>query len=130
MMMSLDYFIFNLNTVPYQSQQRSTAQRLQQHIAIGSAVNYQNLGVGEDKQTLSGILYPAITGGPDSLDELRNMQDAGEAYILIDGQGNVLGEWFIESVESTSTEFFKDGAPQKIEFTLTLLNSHTYAASA
>ncbi len=124
MMMALGDFIFELGTVPYQSQQRSGSQRLAENLPAAGNPSYQALGRGADRLTLPGVLYPEVTGAPESLDELREMMNTGEPYLMIDGQGFVQGYWFIESIDETRSELYNDGSPQKIEFTLRLTYSY------
>ena len=80
----------------------------------------QFLGVNEEKITLSGVLMPEITGGKLSLMALNLMADEGKAWPLLEGSGTIYGMFVVNSVSETHTEFFSNGAPRKIEFTLTL----------
>ena len=48
------------------------------------------------------------------------MADSGMAWTLIDGEGYIYGLWVIESVTEDKSEFFKDGAARKIDFSLAL----------
>ncbi|MCW8966889.1 MAG: phage tail protein [Candidatus Pacearchaeota archaeon] len=123
MMAALGMFVFKLDTVPFQKLQRTTNWRWATNSRIGKRPSYQNLGPGEDAITLSGVLLPEITGGRTSLDALRAMADSGMAWTLIDGEGYIYGLWVIESVTEDRSEFFKDGAARKIEFSLALKRS-------
>ena len=69
---------------------------------------------------LSGVLLPEVTGGPVSLDMLRQMGDSGEAFPLIQGDGVMRGSFVIEGISTTRSEFFDDGAARKIEFSIKL----------
>ncbi|KTH45432.1 phage tail protein, partial [Enterobacter hormaechei] len=81
---------------------------------------YQYLGEGETSRTLSGVLYPEITGGRLSLTTVELMADEGRAWPLIDGTGMIHGMYVIDKVTHTHTELFSDGAARKIEFSLSL----------
>ncbi len=48
------------------------------------------------------------------------MGDAGDAYVLVDGAGNVYGAFTIDSLNETQTYHTAEGIPRKIEFSLTL----------
>ena len=120
MMAALGMFVFKLDTVPFQKLQRTTNWRWVTNSRIGKRPSYQNLGPGEDAINLSGVLLPEITGGRTSLDALRAMADSGMAWTLIDGEGYIYGLWVIESVTEDKSEFFKDGAARKIDFSLAL----------
>lgn len=120
MLMSLGQFKFELKTTPFQQKQRNTDQRFASNNRVGQRAAHQHLGAGDDKITLSGVLYPGITGGQTSLDQLREMADLGEPKIMVDGNGHVHGWWLIESMSETGTVFFQDGTPRKIDFSLSL----------
>ncbi|MGT6381228.1 phage tail protein, partial [Escherichia coli] len=44
----------------------------------------------------------------------------GKAWPLIEGSGTIYGMYVIEGLNQTKTEFFRDGMPRRIEFTLSL----------
>ncbi|WP_459177587.1 phage tail protein [Ewingella americana] len=120
MMLVLGLFVFQLQTIPYQSLQRDVDYRWPTNNRIGLRPLPQFLGVNEEKITLSGVLLPEITGGKLSLMALNLMADQGMAWPLLEGSGTIYGLFVINSVSETHTEFFPDGAPRKIEFTLML----------
>lgn len=119
-MMAFGYFIFNLYTVPYQSQQQEREWRHAAHDRVGARPAYQFLGPGEESMTLSGTLMPELSGGRVSLELLTKMADTGQAYPLIEGSGVFHGMFVASSISQTRTEFFSDGAARKIEFTVKL----------
>lgn len=80
----------------------------------------QFLGPENDMLTLSGVLMPEITGGRLSLLALEQMAEQGKAWPLIEGSGTIYGMYVIEGLNQTKTEFFRDGMPRRIEFTLSL----------
>ncbi|AVF35114.1 phage tail protein [Rahnella sikkimica] len=120
MMLTLGLFVFQLQTVPYQSLQRDVVYRWPVNNRVGLRPLPQFLGVNEEKITLSGVLMPEITGGKLSLLALNLMADQGKAWPLLEGSGTIYGMFVVNSVSETHTEFFSNGAPRKIEFTLTL----------
>ena len=63
MMLALGMFVFMRQTLPYQSMQRSADYSWASNSRIGKRDAFQYLGEGEDKITLSGDLYPELTGG-------------------------------------------------------------------
>jgi hypothetical protein len=119
-MLTLGLFVFQLQTVPYQSLQRDVDYRWPANNRVGLRPLPQFLGVNEEKITLSGVLMPEITGGRLSLMALNLMADEGKAWPLLEGSGTIYGMFVVNSVSETHTEFFSNGAPRKIEFTLTL----------
>lgn len=51
---------------------------------------------------------------------LEQMAEQGKAWPLIEGSGTIYGMYVIEGLNQTKTEFFRDGMPRRIEFTLSL----------
>jgi len=119
-MMALGLFVFALGTVPYQQLQRQRQWRHPSSSRIGRRPARQFVGPGDDTITLSGMLYPEITGGKVSMALLATMADTGKAWPLIEGSGTVYGLYVIEELSETGTVFFPDGSPRKIEFSITL----------
>ncbi|WP_348828139.1 phage tail protein [Halomonas sp. RT37] len=113
-------FVFQTRSIPYQELQRSTQWRHASQSRVGDRPAYQFVGPGADTITLSGTLLPEFTGGRLDLDEIRDMADEGKAWPLVEGTGRQYGLWVITGVNETSSTFFRDGAAQKIEFTITL----------
>ncbi|WP_323855952.1 phage tail protein [Xenorhabdus koppenhoeferi] len=87
---------------------------------IGARPAFQFMGPDNDTLTLSGALYPEITGGRLSLLTLELMAESGKAWSFLDGSGTIYGMFIIESLDQTKSEFFIDGAARKIDFTVTL----------
>lgn len=48
------------------------------------------------------------------------MADTGEAYVLVDGAGNVYGAYVIAELNETQSYHTADGTPRRIEFQLTI----------
>lgn len=119
-MMALGLFIFELRTAPYQQLQRQTAWRHPSNSRVGQRPARQFVGPGDDSITLSGTLFPEVTGGRVSLAMLRAMAETGRAWPLIQGDGKIYGEFVIEDMSETSSLFFSDGAARQIDFSLKL----------
>ncbi|WP_449649220.1 phage tail protein [Rahnella aceris] len=120
MMLTLGLFVFQLQTVPYQSLQRNVDYRWPSNSRVGQRPALQFLGVNEEKITLSGVMMPEITGGRISLLALHLMADEGKAWPLLEGTGTIYGMFVVNSISETHTEFFSDGSARSIEFSLTL----------
>lgn len=120
MMMALGLFVFATATLPYQQLQRTTSWRHPSNSRLGRRPARQFLGPGDDSITLSGTLYPELTGGRVSLAMVRAMAETGRAWPLIEGSGAFYGLWVIESVDETGSVFFADGSARKIDFSLKL----------
>lgn len=120
MMMALGLYVFGLHTVPYQQLQRQMSWRHPSVSRVGKRPARQFTGPGDDSITLSGVLYPELTGGKISLMALTAMADEGKSWPLIEGTGLFYGLFVIEEVSQTDSIFFPDGSPRKIEFSLKL----------
>lgn len=120
MMLTLGLFVFQLQTLPYQSLQQSLDYRWPSNNRIGERGAYQFLGIGEDKITLSGVLLPEITGGALSMLALKTMAELGKAWPLIGGDGAIYGMYVVASMTQTQSVFFADGSARRIEFSMTL----------
>ncbi|CAE6784507.1 hypothetical protein R69658_04230 [Paraburkholderia aspalathi] len=120
MLMSLDQFVFGLETAAYQELQRRTSWKHPTTPRVGSRPARQFTGAGDDTITLSGLLAPNQFGKLQSLTELRDMADAGDAYVLVDGAGRVYGAFVIEGMSEGQTLHTKDGTPRRIDFSIEL----------
>ncbi|WP_195848366.1 phage tail protein [Providencia sp. wls1921] len=119
-MAALGLFVFELRTTPFQAMQREHQFRFGYHNRIGKRPSYQFLGPSNDPITLSGTLYPELTGGKFSLLALQAMAETGKAWSFIGGDGTIYGMYVIESLSENKSDFFEDSAARKIEFTLTI----------
>lgn len=120
MMMALGLFVFATQTLPYQQLQRTTSWRHPSNSRLGMRPARQFMGPGDDSITLSGTLYPELTGGRVSLAMVRAMAETGMSWPLIEGSGAFYGLWVIESIDETGSVFFSDGSARKIDFSLKL----------
>ena len=91
MLMVLGLFVFERRTLLHQSMQYSKDYRWVSNDRIGKPPAYQYLGEGETSRTLSGVLYPEITGGRLSLTAIELMANEGRAWPVIDGTGMIHG---------------------------------------
>ncbi|OCF95519.1 hypothetical protein A9G08_11430 [Gilliamella sp. wkB195] len=120
MMMCYGFFVFSLKTIPYQTQEENKDWRFPSNSRVNQRSALQFIGRDNETINLYGVLYPELTGGRLSLALLERMADLGYAWPLIEGTGIPLGFYVMTNLKKTKTEFFKDGAPRKIEFTISL----------
>lgn len=120
MMMCLGFFVFSLKGIPFQEMARESAWRHVGNDPIGLRAKLQSLGPGEDTITLSGELRPEITGGSITLAALRIMGDTGKSFVLLDGSGRIYGMFKITNLSESQKEFFSNGQPKAISFSLSL----------
>lgn len=119
-MMRLGSFDFGLDTAAYQEFQRSTAYTWATLPRFGKDDALQSTGKGADTVVLPGVIYPEFVGGTFQLDDLRALADEQVPQIMIDGRGNMLGQWVIEEVEERGSIFGPAGVALKQEFTVKL----------
>lgn len=120
-MMALGMFVFSLPTLAYQEQQRKSGWRHARNGRVGAIDATQFLGRENDKISLSGAAYAELMAGRASLDQLRGMAAEGKAWPLVDGTGRVHGAFVITDIDEGLKEFFPDGTPRKIDFSIELL---------
>lgn len=120
MMMVYGMFVFTLRTVPYQQLQHSQEWRHVKNERVNKSAAWQYIGPGDDNITLSGVLYPEITGGNLSLAALETIGFSGRPWPLIEGGGWIYGMYVMTRLERGKTEFDRYGQAKKIEFTISL----------
>lgn len=119
-MLTLGGYTFGLDTAAFQELNRSTEWNWPKQDVFGSRPVLQFTGWGEDTITLPGVIFPEHWGGTGQLDALRALGDGRAPQILIDGRGNILGEWVITSVQERQSVFAQRGVARRQEFTVTL----------
>ena len=119
MMMIYGMFVFQLSTLPHQQIQQSRNWRHVKNERINRSASWQYIGAGGDTITLSGLLYPEITGGEVSLTALTSQAYVGRPWPLIDGVGQIYGMYVITGLNTTRSELDRYGRARKIEFTVT-----------
>lgn len=105
MMLALGMFVFMRQTLPYQTLQRDAEYRWPSNSRVGKRDAFQFLGVGEEKITLAGVLYPEVTGGRMTMTTIRLMAEEGRAWPLLDGTGMIYGMYVINNVSDTGSVF-------------------------
>lgn len=126
-MMALGTFRFGVNRAAYQTFHRTAQFRWEKLDRIGRAPALQYLGPDADEISLEGVIYPHFKGGLRQVELMRLAGRVGQPFILVDGLGWVWERWVIAGVEETKSVFLANGAPRKIEFSLTL---RAYGADA
>lgn len=119
-MMALGTYRFGIGRGAYQTFARSASWRWEQVDRIGRAPAQQYLGPGADEISLEGVIYPHFKGGLRQVELMRATAGTGRPMILVDGMGWVWQRWVITAVEERKSVFLADGAPRKIEFSMSL----------
>lgn len=119
-MMRLGSFGFGITTAAYQELQRKTAYKWASNERFGKDDALQATGYGPDTISLPGVVFPEFFSGTEQVQALRDLAEQLEPQTLIDGRGNMLGQWVIEEVEERGTIFGPQGVALKQEFTVSL----------
>lgn len=124
MLMALGSFIFELKTAAFNTCKKSYEYRWASTDVVGNPPILQALGKGADKCALEGIIFPSQVGYISMLgkpmDELKSLAEEQKAVLMVDGTGNIHGNWVIKQVDETGNYFDKFGNPRKIEFKVAL----------
>lgn len=120
MMMALGFFVFMLKTIPFQQLDENRKWRFASNNRMGKRPSLQFLGPDSDTIVLTGVLMPSVTGGRLSLVALELMANSGKGWPLIRGDGTIYGMFVISEITKKETSLHTNGAPRKIDFTITL----------
>lgn len=119
-LLTLGMFIFGMDTLAFSELQRMKGWRHATSERFGARAASQYVGPGEDNITLSGVLVPEIAGSYGAIDRLVEMADTGDNWPLVDGSGNVLGNYRIVKVDQRHQVIMAGGKPRKIDFAIDL----------
>jgi phage protein U len=84
----------------------------------------QFTGPNETTKELRGVSMPVYFGGIDQIPKLRTLADKGEPMLLVCTDAmisEILGLWCIRSINETRSLLMDQAIPQKIEYSITLV---------
>ena len=111
-------FYFNLDTAAFNELRRQTEFRWASQERLSRRPAQQAVGVGEDKLSLKGVIFPAFKGGLKQLDTLRSIGGQLLPLNLTTGYGVVLGTWCLRSMDEEQGALLAGGIPRKQTFSL------------
>ncbi|WP_459205921.1 phage tail protein [Pseudomonas sp. MLB6B] len=111
-------YYFNLDTAAFDELRRQTSFKWAGQERLTRSIAQQAVGLGEDKLTLKGAIFPGFKGGLKQLNTLRSIGRALQPVGLTTGYGEVLGTWCLLSVEEEQSNLLAGGIPRKQAFTL------------
>lgn len=117
---SLGMFVFGLDRPNYDELQRRTDWRWEGTPRYGARDALQFTGPGRDSITLNGKLIPEIAGSYSDLDTLREMGGSGEVYPLTLGDGTVIGDFVITTVDDRWRNILLGGRARLYDFAIDL----------
>jgi len=125
--MQFQEFQFNISTVAYNELNRVSRFRWASHDIVGGHQKLQATGKENDRIRLNGTFYPLLASqvggavGTQSLDALRELANQMLPHLLTAANGNSLGYWVLEELETTQSLFSGGaGVPQKQDFNIVL----------
>ena len=106
----------------YQTLARAAEYRQPSQDRVHQRPIHQFTGLGRDTIAASGVVFPGHFGvsGLSHLARLRALAEAGEPRILVAGTGEVFGKYVVTGIEETRTRVFRDGAPRRVTWRLSL----------
>ncbi|QZA96209.1 phage tail protein [Pseudomonas mandelii] len=111
-------YFFNLDTAAFDELQRSTEFRWAAQERLSRRPAQQGVGMGDEKITLKGAIFPGRKAGLKQLDTLRALGAQLKPLSLTTGYGDVLGTWCLKSVDEEQSSLMQGGIPRKQGFTL------------
>lgn len=119
-MLALGAFRFGVSGADYQKLSRDANYRWSSVERLGRKPARQYAGPGEETINLEGVIYPHFKGGLHQVELMRLQAGLGVPMMMTDGLGWIWDRWTIDSVSETKSYFMADGAPRKIEFSVSL----------
>jgi phage protein U len=111
-------YYFNLDTAAFDELTRSTEFRWASQERLSRRPAQQAVGMGEEKLTLKGSIYPGFKGGLKQLDTLRSIGARLQPLTLTTGYGEVIGTWCLKNINEEQNVLMHGGIPRKQGFTL------------
>lgn len=111
-------YYFNLDTAAFDELSRSTEFRWASQERLSRRPAQQAVGLGEEKLTLKGTIYPGFKGGLKQLDILRTIGGRLQPLTLTTGYGEVIGTWCLKTINEEQGALLHGGIPRKQGFTL------------
>jgi len=121
LMMMLGPFMFSINTASFQELTRTDTFRWETNKCLKSDDKLQYTGRDLPTIRLSGTIYPEYKGGPNQIDQLRELAKLAKSQLLVDGMGRIYGLWVIKTINETKQDFTRYSTPKKITFNIELI---------
>ncbi|UCZ87167.1 phage tail protein [Pseudomonas sp. L5B5] len=111
-------YYFNLETAAFDELRRQTGFRWAGQERLGRSPAQQAMGLGDERITLKGAVFPGFKGGLGQLQALRSIGRQLRPLSLTTGYGEVLGTWCLTSLEEDQGHLLAGGIPRKQAFSL------------
>lgn len=113
-----DAFHFNLSTAAYDKLRRATRYRVASQERLNRREALQAVSEGGETITLSGVVFPALGAGTKQINRLHDIGGRMKPVHLMTGDGDVLGRWYLQSIEEEQDALLVDGLPRKQTFSV------------
>lgn len=111
-------YYFNLETAAFDELRRQTAFKWAGQERLTRSSAQQAVGLGDDRISIKGVIYPGHKGGLKQLDTLRSIGRNLKPFGLTTGYGEVLGNWCLISLDEEQGVLLAGGIPRKQTFNL------------
>ena len=120
MMMALGSFVFELRSASCQQVRKSYEYRWSNVDVVSGNTVLQSIGIGSEKIDLEGVIYPNFAKYATQITEMKLLAESQKPQLLVDGKGQIHGNYVIKQIDETQSFLDKYGTPQKIEFKISL----------
>lgn len=111
-------YYFNLDTAAFDDLRRQTSFRWTGQERLGRSSAQQAVGLGDERISLKGAIFPGFKGGLGQLQALRSIGRQLRPLCLTTGYGEVLGTWCLTSIDEDQGHLLAGGIPRKQAFSL------------
>jgi phage protein U len=112
-------FHFQIDTFAHNTLMRTWEANIASHGIVKSNARVQATGIPVETITIRGAIYTKFSKKADSFpQELRRLGNEMEPRELFLGTGDLLGSWFLKSIQEEQSALMKDGIPRKQALTL------------
>ncbi|KJK06252.1 phage tail protein [Pseudomonas tussilaginis] len=111
-------YYFNLDTAAFDELRRQTSFRWAGQERLTRSSAQQAVGLGDEKISIKGAIFPSFKGGLGQLQALRSIGRQLQPLTLTTGYGEVLGRWCLTSVDEDQSNLLAGGIPRKQGFSL------------
>lgn len=120
-LLSLGPHVFEIAPLNFQSIERSTEAKWPAIARFGNAPGRQFTGYGEDRITISGLLFPDELGGRAEFEAIRATQRAARPVTMLGWAGagiaaRIFGLVVILSVSDSQTSINRDGVGRRLSY--------------
>lgn len=119
-LLTLGMFVFGMDSLAYAELQRKMDWRHGKSDRHNARPASQYLGPGDDSISIEGTLVPEVQGSYGSIKRLIEMAETGDNWPLVDGNGEVWGNFEIKAIDQRHRVVMAGGIPRVIDFGIDL----------